>query len=210
MKPPRRQAPFLVFGVPSTEEGDSAEAVDGLRAGWRGTGPKLARFEQAFRASTSGPRAVAVDSCTAALHLSMVGAGVQPGGEVITSALTLCATINAIIHAGATPVLVDVERTTMDLDPHVEDDAARSRTSALHGMGSDAWKRFSDEGYRLSVPEHRYYQARYGWVPESFPESTRIGRATLSLPSAPSLTGADLDRVADAVASTLSDPRSSV
>jgi dTDP-4-amino-4,6-dideoxygalactose transaminase len=113
------------------EEDEVAEVVDSLRARWLGTGPKVARFEQAFCAYKGVPYAVAVSSCTAALHLSMVVGGVGVGDEVITSALTFCATVNAIIHAGATPVLVDVDPVSMNLDPRLVGDAITPRTRAI-------------------------------------------------------------------------------
>ncbi len=197
-----------------------------------GTGPKVARFESDFAAYKGVEHAIAVNSCTAALHLSLLTAGLEPGDEVITTPLTFCATINAIIHAGATPVLADVDPVTMNVDPQqiadrlsartrailpvhfagrscdmdaitqittnhnlklIEDcahaieteykgrkagtfgdfgcfsfyvtknvatgeggmilarqadDVARLKTLALHGMSKDAWKRFSDEGFK--------------------------------------------------------------
>ncbi len=79
-----------------------------MKSGWLGTGPKVARFEQDFATYKSTQRAIAVNSCTAALHLSMIAAGVKPGDEVITTPLTFCSTVNAIIHSGATPVLADI------------------------------------------------------------------------------------------------------
>jgi dTDP-4-amino-4,6-dideoxygalactose transaminase len=221
-----------VFGAPLIGEAEIDEVVASLRSGWLGTGPKVARFESDFAAYTGAPHAAAVGSCTAALHLSLLALELEPGAEVITSALTFCATVNAIIHAGATPVLADVDPVTMNLDPAavaaavtprtravlpvhfagrpcdmdalgelcgrhglalVEDcahaiettyrgrhagtfgdfgcfsfyvtkniatgeggmvvardegRAARIKRLALHGMTADAWKRFSDEGYR--------------------------------------------------------------
>ena len=100
---------FLVFGAPAIGDDEIAEVVASLRSGWLGTGPKVARFESDFAAYVRAPHAVAVSSCTAALHLSMLALGVGPGDEVITTALTFAATVNAIIHAGATPVLADVD-----------------------------------------------------------------------------------------------------
>ncbi len=377
IRPPER---FLVFGAPVIGEAEIAEVVASLRSGWLGTGPKVARFEAGFATYVGTPNAVAVSSCTAALHLSMLTLGLQLGDEVITTALTFAATVNAIIHAGATPVLADVDPQTMNIDPssveaavtprtrailpvHLagracqmdelmaigdehglaliedcahaietqyhgrhagtfgragcfsfyvtknvitgeggmvlterEEDAARIKVLALHGMSSDAWRRFSDEGYRhyyvtecgykynmtdlqaalgihqlarvesnwarrqqiwkryrrelegveldlpaepepdtrhachlfqvlvdgdccgvsrdtfvermtaenigvgvhyLSIPEHPYYQQRFGWRTEMWPEARRIGRATVSLPLSAGL--AD-DDVADVIA----------
>jgi dTDP-4-amino-4,6-dideoxygalactose transaminase len=126
---PRRE--FLIFGQPRIEQVEIDEVVDSLRKGWLGTGPKVARFENDFAAYKGVPAAVAVNSCTAALHLSMVAAGLEPGDEVITSALTFCATVNAIIHAGATPVLADVDSATMCLDPRDVERRITPRTRAL-------------------------------------------------------------------------------
>ena len=379
VRPPDR---FLVFGAPAIGDEEIAEVVASLKSGWLGTGPKVARFEADFAAYERAPNAVAVSSCTAALHLSMLTLGLKPGDEVITTALTFAATVNAIIHAGATPVLVDVDPVTMNIDPEAvrravsphtravlpvhfagracamvellaicgehrlaliedcahaieteyggrhagtfgsfgcfsfyvtknvvtgeggmvlaarEEDAARIKVLALHGMSQDAWKRFSDEGYRHyyvtecgyknnmtdiqaalgihqlarveenwrrrervwvryqrelaglglglpadpaagtrhayhlytvlvdeegcgiarddflsamtannigvgvhyhAIPEHPYYQTRYGWLPSMWPQATAIGRRTVSLPISPALSDDDVGDVIAAV-----------
>ncbi len=223
---------YLVFGSPQLLEAEIKEVVATLRSGWIGTGPKVAAFERAFGEYVGTPQAVAVNSCTAALHLSMVAVDLQSGDEVIVPAMTFAATANAVIHAGGRPVLVDVDRETMCLDPDevsrritprtrlimpvhfagrpcnmnailsiaqlhglmvIEDCAhavetlyhgrhagtlgdlgafsfyvtknvitgeggmittaktdlaARIKTLALHGLDADAWKRFSDEGFK--------------------------------------------------------------
>src|SRR6267142_5544696 len=127
---PRRN--FLVFGAPCIEEEEIAEAVQSMRSGWLGTGPKVAQFEKDFAQFKGGQSfPVAVNSCTAALHLSMVAAGLKPGDEVITTALTFCATVNAIIHTGATPVLVDVDPATMNMDPDEVRARLTPRTRAI-------------------------------------------------------------------------------
>ena len=103
---------FLIFGSPALEEDDIAEVVATLRSGWIGTGPRVARFEEMFREYVGARHAIAVNSCTAALHLSMVVSGVGPGDEVITTPMTFCATANAVLHTGAVPVFVDVDPAT--------------------------------------------------------------------------------------------------
>jgi dTDP-4-amino-4,6-dideoxygalactose transaminase len=111
--------PYLVFGAPDIREEDIQEVVATLRSGWVGTGPKVARLEDMFREYTGATHAVAVSSCTAALHLSLIVAGLDPGDEVITTPLTFAATANAILHAGGRPVFQDVDRRTQNLDPRL-------------------------------------------------------------------------------------------
>jgi dTDP-4-amino-4,6-dideoxygalactose transaminase len=230
---PRPKRPdYLVFGQPLIEEEEIREVTASLRAAWLGTGPKVAEFEKRVAAYKGVKHAVAVNSCTAGLHLSCLAMGLAPGDEVIVPAMTFCATINAVVHSGATPVLVDVLPDTFNMDPEavrrkisphtralmpvhfagracqmdalleiarahdlkiIEDCAhaietedrgrkagtigdcgvlsfystknvvtgeggivltndsgvaARIKMLALHGMSQDAWKRFSDDGYK--------------------------------------------------------------
>lgn len=227
-------APFIVFGAPDINDDDIREVIATMQSGWLGTGPRVAEFESRFAQFKNLParQAAAVNSCTAALHLSLLAAGIGPGDEVITSPLTFCATANAILHVGAIPVLADIDPQTLNIDParllarinprtralipvhfagrpcemdpinaiaqryelSVIEDCAhaveatykgqptgtlgdfgcfsfyatknlttgeggmvlakneqsieRIKTLALHGMSKDAWKRFSDDGYR--------------------------------------------------------------
>ncbi len=129
--PVRSRDRFLVFGSPAIEESEIEEVVATMRSGWLGTGPKVAKFEREFAAYKGTDKAAAVNSCTAALHLSLLASGIKAGDEVITSALTFCATVNTIIHAGATPVLADVDPSTMNLDPEDVRRKITPRTRAL-------------------------------------------------------------------------------
>ncbi len=230
--PIRPKDQFLVFGGPAIGEEEIREVEAVMRSGWLGTGPKVAQFEDEFRAYLGVKHVAAVNSCTAALHLSLLAANLKPGDEVITTPMTFCSSVNAILHANCTPVLADVNPATMNIDPQalracitpktrailpvhfagrpcemdaimqiaaehklrvIEDcahaiettyggkhagtfgdfgcfsfyvtknvitgeggmvvardeaDAARVKTLALHGMSKDAWRRFSDDGYK--------------------------------------------------------------
>ncbi len=379
---------FIVFGAPSIGEEEIQEVEATLRSGWLGTGPKVAKFEKEFAAYKGLPanQSAAVNSCTAALHVSMIAADLKPGDEVITTAMTFCATINSIIHAGLTPVLADIDINTLNISPSsieekitpktraillvhfagrpcemgaimaladkhslivIEDCAhaieteykgkpagtfgdfgcfsfyvtknlatgeggmvlaknkeklSRVKRLALHGMTKDAWHRFGDEGYKhyqvvecgfkynmmdiqaalgihqlarvehnwekrqaiwnryqdafkdlpitlpaevetehrhayhlytvlvdetntnigrdqfleamtkknigigvhyLSIPEHPYYQSTYGWKPEDTPNSTLIGRSTVSLPLSPGLNDNEIKRIIASVQNLL-------
>jgi dTDP-4-amino-4,6-dideoxygalactose transaminase len=384
--PIRSKERFLVFGTPLIEDAEIAEVVATMKSGWLGSGPKVAQFETDFKRYKGADHAVALHSCTAALHLSMLAAGIESGDEVITTPMTFCATVNAILHAGGMPVLADIDPLTMNIDPAeirkkitartraivpvhfagrscdmdslrmiareydlkiIEDcahaieteyrgmkagmigdfgcfsfyvtknvvtgeggmvltrsgeDASRIKVLGLHGMSKDAWKRFGDDGYKhyqvvecgfkynmmdmqaaigihqlrrvepnwkrreqiwnrymseltgvpvglptppeadtrhgyhlftlqigkersgvtrdsfidamtannigvgvhyLSIPEHPYYQKRFGWRPEEFPHAMQVGRSTVSIPMSPKLSDQDVDDVIASVKTIL-------
>jgi len=104
------RARHLAYCLPSIGEEEIQEVVDSLRSGWITTGPKVKRFEEDFAQYVGARHAVAVNSCTAALHVALAALGVGPGDEVIVPTLTFCATANVVVHLGAIPVLVDVDR----------------------------------------------------------------------------------------------------
>lgn len=106
------------------------EVLNVLRSGWLTTGEKTQRFEEEFRQYTGARHALAVNSCTAGLHLALAGLGVGPGDEVITTPLTFCATVNCIIHVGAVPVLADI-REDGNIDPARIAERVTSRTRAV-------------------------------------------------------------------------------
>lgn len=122
---------FLVFGAPILEEDEIQEVVATLRSGWLGTGPKVARFETMFRDYTGAPHALALHSCTAALHLALVAAGVGPGDDVLVPAMTFCATANVVVHVGARPVLMDVDRASMNCTIETIEAAMTRHTKAI-------------------------------------------------------------------------------
>jgi len=373
---------FIIFGSPQIKQEDIDEVVSTMESGWLGTGPRVARFEENFRKYKEASYAVAVNSCTAALHLSLLVSGIKGGDEVITSALTFCSTVNVIIYTGATPVLADINPNTMNIDPdeiikkitpktkaiipvhfagrpcemdkicaiaekynltiiedcaHAveteyhqvkagnfgrfgcfsfyvtknvitgeggmilakdKDEANRLKILSLHGLSKDAWSRFSDKGYKhyqvvdcgykynmmdlqaaigihqlerveenwkrrkeiwdkynsafdklpigkpapiekntrhayhlytvlidenrtaisrdeflekmtenrigvgvhyLSIPEHIYYQDRFGWKPQDYPNAMKIGRQTVSLPLSAKLKDEEVDYIIQTV-----------
>ena len=129
--PRPRRGTYLSFSPPLIGEEEIAEVVDTLRSDWITTGPKVAQFEAEFAARVSAPAAVAVNSCTAALHTALAASEIGPGDEVITTPLTWAATVNVIEHVRARPVLVDVEPDTLTIDPAGIAAAITPRTRAV-------------------------------------------------------------------------------
>lgn len=119
------------FAPPAIGDEEIAEVVRTLESGWLSTGPRVRRFEAEFASYVGAAHAVALNSCTAALHLSLLASGVGPGDEVITTPLTFCATANVIVHAGARPVFVDVDPATATLNPAGLARAVTTRTRAV-------------------------------------------------------------------------------
>jgi dTDP-4-amino-4,6-dideoxygalactose transaminase len=108
---------FLPFSPPLIGEEEISEVVDTLRSDWITTGPKVRRFEEEFATFIGAPAALALNSCTAALHVALATLGIGPGDAVITTPMTFCSSVHVIEHVGATPVLVDVEPDTLNMDP---------------------------------------------------------------------------------------------
>ena len=122
---------FLVFGSPMIEQPEIDEVVASLKSGWLGTGPKAHKFEEMFREYKGTKYAMALNSCTAALHLSLLAIGVKPGDEVIVPTMTFSSTANVVIHAGGTPVFVDCEKDTMNIDPDNIERKITPKTKAI-------------------------------------------------------------------------------
>src|SRR5215472_5594796 len=128
LSPELMTVPFHVAAVGEEEVQAAAEAI---RSGWLTMGPRTFEFERRFAEYVGAPHAIAVSSCTAALHLALEALSIAPGDEVLIPTTTFTATGEVVCYLGATPVLVDVEPVTMNLDP---DDATRritSRTKAI-------------------------------------------------------------------------------
>jgi dTDP-4-amino-4,6-dideoxygalactose transaminase len=123
-----RQIPYaLPYLGPEEEE----LVLDALRSGWVTTGPKTVEFERRFADYVGATHSLALNSCTAALHLALLGAGVGKGDEVITTPLTFCATVNTILHVGGRPVLADVDSDTLCLSPSAVEAKITRRTKAI-------------------------------------------------------------------------------
>jgi dTDP-4-amino-4,6-dideoxygalactose transaminase len=124
------RADFLPYALPLIGEEEIAEVVDTLRSGWLTTGPKTRAFEEAVAEFVGAPHAVAVNSNTAGLHISLAAHDIGQGDEVIVPSLTFCATANVVHHLGARPVLVEV-RDDFNIDPEAVAAAVTPRTKAI-------------------------------------------------------------------------------
>jgi len=128
-RPVRKE--FLPFALPLLGEEEKREVLKVLESGWITTGPRTFEFEKKIAAYVGASHAVALSSCTAALHVSLAALGVADGDEVITSTLTFCSTANVILHLRAKPVLVDVERDTLTIDPTQLEKRVTPKTKAI-------------------------------------------------------------------------------
>jgi dTDP-4-amino-4,6-dideoxygalactose transaminase len=122
---------YIVFGQPVICDDEIEEVVNTLKSGWIGTGPKVSKFESEFKKYVGNKYAIALNSCTAALHLACLALNLKPGDEVITTPMTFCASINAIIHSGAVPVLADIDPETRLISPNEIRKKISKRTKAI-------------------------------------------------------------------------------
>ncbi|MEO8097264.1 MAG: DegT/DnrJ/EryC1/StrS aminotransferase family protein [Acidobacteriota bacterium] len=147
---------FIPFHTPTIGEEEIAEVTAVLRSGWLTTGPRTARFESDFAKYVQSPHALAVNSCTAGLHLALAASDIGPGDEVITTPYTFCATVNTILHVGATPVLADI-RPDGNIDPDAIVARITSATKAIMpvhiaGLPCDMdriWRIAKDHGLKV-------------------------------------------------------------
>ncbi len=119
------------FAAPSIGPEEIAEVVATLESGWLSTGPRVKAFERAFAEYIGVPHAIALNSCTAALHLSLLASGIGPGDEVVTTPMTFCATANVITHVGAEPRFADIDPRTWNLTADAASAAVTARTRAV-------------------------------------------------------------------------------
>jgi perosamine synthetase len=134
-------AKMIPVSRPSFGAAEEAGVVEVLRSGWVTQGPKVAEFEAKFAEYVGASHAVAVSSCTTALQLALIAAGIKPGDEVLCPSLSFIATANAIVHAGAVPVFVDIDLSTYNMDPNCIEEAVTPRTRAIlavHQIGCPA------------------------------------------------------------------------
>ena len=122
---------FLPFAAPLLGNEEIDEVVHCLRSGWLTTGRKTKQFEQEFCEFVGAKHALAVNSCTAALHLALEAVGVGPGDEVVTTPMTFTATAAVIEHLGARPVFADCDAATLNIDPAAIERRITPRTKAI-------------------------------------------------------------------------------
>jgi len=128
---PKTERVFVPVAKPYMGEAEANATRRPILSGWVTQGPEVAAFEQEFAAVAGAPHACAVSNCTTALHLALLALGVGPGDEVVTVSHSYIATANAIRYCGATPVFVDIEPVTYNLNPGLVEAAISERTRAI-------------------------------------------------------------------------------
>jgi dTDP-4-amino-4,6-dideoxygalactose transaminase len=127
----RLRVHFLPFALPDTDDRELAEIREVLKAGWVTTGPKTKKFEAEFAARVGAKHAIAVNSCTAAMHLALEAIGLREGDEVITTPYTFAATAEVVRYFGAQPRFVDVDPVTLNINPDLLEASVTPRTKAI-------------------------------------------------------------------------------
>ncbi len=129
--PLKKREEFLPYGLPMHDESETKEVIEALESNWWSRGPKTAEFERRFADFVGAKYALAVNSCTAAMHLALLAYGIGAGDEVITTPYTFCSTANTIVHAGATPVFADINADTGLIDPGEIEKKITAKTKAI-------------------------------------------------------------------------------
>lgn len=122
---------FIPYALPLIEDNEIKEVVDTLHSNWLSKGPKTVEFEKQFSQYVNANHSLGLNSCTAGLHISQLAAGIGAGDEVITTPYTFVASANTIIHTGATPVFVDIDPVTFNIDPKKIEEKITSKTKAI-------------------------------------------------------------------------------
>jgi dTDP-4-amino-4,6-dideoxygalactose transaminase len=128
-QPQRRQ--FLPFHLPMIEDDEIKAVTETLKSGWLTKGPKTIEFEKKIANYIGAKHAIALNSCTAALHLSLFATGIVPGNEVIVPSYTFASTANVVVHQGAKPVLADINLDDFCISPETIDDLITPNTKAI-------------------------------------------------------------------------------
>lgn len=121
----------IPYALPLIEDDEIKAVVDTLHSNWLSKGPKTVEFEKQFKEYVDAPHALGLNSCTAGLHIAQLAAGIGPGDEVITTPYTFVASANTIIHTGATPVFVDIDPVTFNIDPKKIEEKITPKTKAI-------------------------------------------------------------------------------
>ncbi len=131
MKEFQKRDAFIPYNVPDITDAEIQEVVDTLKSGWLAKGPRTVEFEKRFAEYVGAKHAVAVNSCTAALHVSLLTQDIGPGDEVITTPMTFASTASTILHTGATPVFADINYATGCIDPTEIEKKITPKTKAI-------------------------------------------------------------------------------
>lgn len=172
---------FIPYALPDISQDEIDEIVDTLKSGWLAKGPKTIELENQFAEYVGAKYAVAMNSATASLHISLLAAGIGQGDEVITTSMTFAATVNTILHVGATPIFADINPVTGNIDPKEIEKKITSKTKAIvpvHYAGQsvdlDAIYELADK-YELFVSEdaaHAVYTRYKGKLIGNNPKGT--------------------------------------
>jgi dTDP-4-amino-4,6-dideoxygalactose transaminase len=137
---------FLPFALPDTDQAELDEIAEAVRSGWVTTGPKTRQFEAEFAAAVGAGHAIAVNSCTAAMHLALEAVGLGPGDLVLTTPYTFAATAEVARYFDALPIFVDVEPDTLNIDPLLLAEAAQDLS-----QGGRAARRWLPTGFKCGA-----------------------------------------------------------
>ncbi|MBR2942642.1 MAG: aminotransferase class I/II-fold pyridoxal phosphate-dependent enzyme, partial [Clostridia bacterium] len=127
----RAREDWMAFCLPDVSEAEVESIAAAVRSGWWAKGPRTIEFERKFAEYVGAKHCIGLNSCTAALHLALVAAGVGPGDEVITTPLTFAASANTILHVGAKPVFADIDMDTGLIDPREIEKKITKKTRAV-------------------------------------------------------------------------------